>query len=310
MNVIEVKNLNKNYGHLKVLDNLNLDVAEGEILGFLGPNGTGKTTAISAMIGSIAYQSGTITFFGKPLNKLSKEERQSIGIVPQEIAIFSELSVYDNIYYFARLNGMEKVAAKASTLEVIQLLGLEDKTKVRTAKLSTGLRVRVNIACGIVHKPKILFLDEPTVAIDPQSRNNIMTIIKDLNKNGTTIIYTSHYMEEVELLCNKIAIMDKGKVIAYGTKEQLLDMISASLTVSFFSYDAPEKITEVLSQFKGIMDLNFDHSKVKLGVDKDTQIEGIISLLNENDIAYTNFQTEAKNLQHIFIQLTGNTLRD
>ena len=121
-----------------------------------------------------------------------------------------------------------------------------------------------------------------------------MGIVKDLNKNGTTIIYTSHYMEEVELLCNKIAIIDQGKIIAYGTKEQLLDMISASLTVSFFSYDKPEKITEALSSFDGIIDINFDHSKIKLGVNKDTQIEGILSLLNENNISYTNFQTEAK----------------
>ena len=182
MNVIEVKNLNKSYGHLKVLDNLSLEVKEGEILGFLGPNGTGKTTAISAMIGSIAYESGAITFFGKPLAKLTPEERHSIGIVPQEIAIFTELSVYDNIYYFARLNGMAKEEAK--------------------------------------------------------------------------------------------------------------------------------KITEALSSFEGIIDINFDHSKIKLGVNKDTQVEGIISLLNKNNISYTNFQTEAKNLQHIFIQLTGNRLRD
>ena len=224
-NVIEVTNLVKKYKELTAVDNLSFVVKEGEILGFLGPNGSGKTTSINCMLSLLSFDKGSIKIFGKEMTPESYDIKREIGAVFQDVAVFEELTVYENINYFCGLYIKDKSTRKQYVEEAINLVHLHDFRKFYPKKLSGGLLRRLNIACGIAHKPKLIFLDEPTVGVDPQNRNSILDDIQSLNKAGTTIIYTTHYMEEVEQICNRIIILDKGKVIATGTKQELKALV-------------------------------------------------------------------------------------
>ena len=219
--VIEVSNLTKEYRGKKAIDNLTFDVYKGEILGLLGPNGSGKSTTINSILALLKYQKGSIKIFGKEMRPDSYDIKQKIGVIFQEVAVLDELNVYDNINYFCGLYIQDKKTRERYVEEAIELVGLEEFKKYLPKQLSGGLLRRLNIACGRAHKPEIIFLDEPTVAVDPQSRNNILEGIKKLRDNGATIVYTTHYMEEVEILCDRIIILDKGKIIAEGTSEEL-----------------------------------------------------------------------------------------
>lgn len=219
--VIEVSNLTKEYRGKKAIDNLTFDVYKGEILGLLGPNGSGKSTTINSILALLKYQKGSIKIFGKEMRPDSYDIKQKIGVIFQEVAVLDELNVYDNINYFCGLYIQDKKTRERYVEEAIELVGLEEFKKYLPKQLSGGLLRRLNIACGIAHKPEIIFLDEPTVAVDPQSRNNILEGIKKLRDNGATIVYTTHYMEEVEILCDRIIILDKGKIIAEGRSEEL-----------------------------------------------------------------------------------------
>ena len=219
--VIEVSNLTKEYRGKKAIDNLTFDVYKGEILGLLGPNGSGKSTTINSILALLKYQKGSIKIFGKEMRPDSYDIKQKIGVIFQEVAVLDELNVYDNINYFCGLYIQDKKTRERYVEEAIELVGSEEFKKYLPKQLSGGLLRRLNIACGIAHKPEIIFLDEPTVAVDPQSRNNILEGIKKLRDNGATIVYTTHYMEEVEILCDRIIILDKGKIIAEGTSEEL-----------------------------------------------------------------------------------------
>ena len=234
--MIHIENLVKRYGDLVALNHLNLDIHEGEIFGLLGPNGSGKTTAINCLLSLLKYDKGTIEVFGQPMTPESYQVKQQIGIVLQNVAVFDELTVYENIDYFCGLYVSDKKRRKELVNEAIQFVGLEDYCKTRPRKLSGGLLRRLNIACGIAHKPRLIIMDEPTVAVDPQSRNKILEGIQKLNEQGSTIIYTSHYMEEVEQICTRIAIMDHGRVIASGTTEELKKMIKTGSEIPISSY--------------------------------------------------------------------------
>ena len=212
--VINVQNLVKRYGELVAVDHFNLQVREGEIFGLLGPNGSGKSTTINCILSLLKYDKGSIEVFGKPMTPTSYAIKRDIGIVMQNVAVFNELTVYENINYFCGLYIKDKEERRALVEEAIHFVGLEDFKRFLPKKLSGGLLRRLNIACGIAHKPKLIILDEPTVAVDPQSRNAILEGIQKLNREGATIVYTSHYMEEVEQICTRIAIMDKGKTLA------------------------------------------------------------------------------------------------
>ena len=219
--IIEIENLTKSYGKFKAVDDLSLYVEKGKIFGLLGPNGSGKSTTINCILSLLNYEKGSIKIFGKEMQPNSYDIKAKIGVVFQDVAVFDELTVYENINYFCGLYINNKDKRKKYVEDAIKLTGLEDFKKFRPKQLSGGLLRRLNIACGIAHKPELIFLDEPTVAVDPQSRNNILEGIKKLNNEGATIVYTTHYMEEVEQLCNRIAILDRGRIIAMGTKESL-----------------------------------------------------------------------------------------
>ena len=224
--VVEIRGLKKHYGKLTALDGLDLTVRQGEIFGFLGPNGSGKTTAMNCMLALLSYESGSVKIFGEEMRPDSYGIKRRIGVVPQNVAVFKDFTVRENIDYFCGLYVKNRKQRKELVDEAIEFAGLQDFVKFKPKKLSGGLLRRLNLVCGIAHKPDLILLDEPTVAVDPQSRNRILEGIQELNKNGTTVIYTTHYMEEVEEICSRVVIMDHGKCLAQGTTEELKEQVS------------------------------------------------------------------------------------
>ncbi|MEL4105414.1 ABC transporter ATP-binding protein [Oscillospiraceae bacterium CM] len=309
--IVKVQNLVKRYGDLIALDHFNLEVQEGEVFGLLGPNGSGKTTAIGCILSLLKYDKGTIEVFNKPMNPDSYDAKRDIGIVMQNVAVFKELTVTENIAYFCGLYVPDKKKCAALVEEAIEFVGLQNFRKFLPKKLSGGLLRRLNIACGIAHKPKLIILDEPTVAVDPQSRNSILEGILKLNQDGATVIYTSHYMEEVEQICSRIAIMDKGKTIATGTTNELKGMINVG-----------EKITAELlnpdsSVLGGIKALGHIGSAEIIGSDLVVKSErgknnltAVLDYLNANSIAYGKIYCELPTLNDVFLEITGKQLRD
>lgn len=309
--IIQIQNLVKRYGDLIALDHFGLDIKEGEVFGLLGPNGSGKTTAINCILGLLKYDKGEIRVFGKEMKPTSYDIKKEIGIVMQNVAVYEELTVYENIDYFCGLYVRDKEKRKKLVEEAIAFTGLEEFVKFRPKKLSGGLLRRLNIACGIAHKPKLVILDEPTVAVDPQSRNSILEGIKKLNKEGATIIYTSHYMEEVEQLCSRIAIIDKGRVIAQGTKEELKSMISIGEKVIVETYGVTEKQLAELADMEGVS--NVEYIDDRLSVTSKTTTGTFVKVLNfieQNNIAYKKIYSESPTLNDVFLELTGKALRD
>lgn len=309
--VVNVRNLVKRYGELIALDHFNLQVKEGEIFGLLGPNGSGKTTAINCILSLLKYDKGTIEVFGKPMEPNAYEAKKNIGIVMQNVAVFKELTVRENIAYFCGLYIDDKKKCLELVDEAIEFVGLENYTKFYPKKLSGGLLRRLNIACGIAHKPKLIILDEPTVAVDPQSRNSILEGILKLNSEGATVIYTSHYMEEVEQICTRIAIMDKGKVIASGTTAELKNMIRTGEKITAELLKPDSSILDGLRQMPSV--LSADISGTSLLVTSDhgrNNIVHVLDYMNAHNIAYGKIYCELPTLNDVFLEITGKQLRD
>lgn len=257
--MIHIENLVKRYGDLVALNHLSLDIHEGEIFGLLGPNGSGKTTAINCLLSLLKYDKGIIEVFGQPMAPDNYQAKQQIGIVPQNVAVFDELTVYENIDYFCGLYVSDKKKRKELVDDAVRFVGLEEYCKMYPKKLSGGLLRRLNIACGIAHKPRLIIMDEPTVAVDPQSRNKILEGIQKLNAQGSTIIYTSHYMEEVEQICTRIAIMDHGRVIASGTSEELKKMIKTGETITVEAIFLEERHLQDIRSLPHVFDLHYEN---------------------------------------------------
>lgn len=311
MMVISVKNLVKRYGDLVALDHLSLEVKEGEILGLLGPNGSGKTTAINCILSLLKYDKGEIEVFGHPMAPDAYALKRDIGVVMQNVAVFEELTVQENINYFCGLYVSDKAKRKQLVDEAIEFVGLQDFRKFYPKKLSGGLLRRLNIACGIAHKPKLIIMDEPTVAVDPQSRNNILEGIQRLNREGATVVYTSHYMEEVEQICSRIMILDKGKVIANGTKEELQNMISIGERIIIDSSDVKTQDLTDLRRLPGIASADYDQKQLTIkSLKGKNNLESILNFLKEKKIAYGRIYSEMPTLNDVFLELTGTELRD
>ena len=257
-NIIEVKNLTKKYKELKAVDDLSFEVHEGEILGLLGPNGSGKSTTINCLLSLLNYSNGSIKIFGKEIKPDSYDLKSKIGVVFQEVSVFDELTVYENIDYFCGLYISDNETRKKYIEDAISLVGLEDFKKFYPKKLSGGLLRRLNIACGIAHKPKLIFLDEPTVAVDPQSRNNILDGIKKLRDDGATIVYTTHYMEEVEILCDRVIILDKGKILAAGTTDELKELAKIEEKISIEVNDLETKYIDKIKELKNVDEVKYN----------------------------------------------------
>lgn len=309
--MIHIENLVKRYGSVLALDHLNLDIKEGEIFGLLGPNGSGKTTAIGCILSLLKYDKGTITVFGEEMHPNSYELKKNIGVVMQNVAVFEQMSVRENIDYFCGLYVKDKHQRKELVEEEIAFTGLHDYRKLRPKKLSGGLLRRLNIACGIVHKPKLIILDEPTVAVDPQSRNRILEGILELNRQGSTIIYTSHYMEEVEQICSKIAIIDHGRVLACGTTEELKKLLKTGETITIEAIALDEELLNGLKSLPHIFDVKYDNQvlKIRLSSAKHNLVR-ILNYLTEQGISFGRVFSELPTLNDVFLEITGKELRD
>lgn len=309
--MIRIENLVKRYQDLVALDHLTLSIKEGEIFGLLGPNGSGKTTAINCLLSLLKYDKGTITIFGQNMRPDSYEIKKQIGVVMQNVAVFEQMSVWENIDYFCGLYIRDKKTRHRLTEEAVRFTGLEDFLKMRPKKLSGGLLRRLNIACGIVHKPKLIIMDEPTVAVDPQSRNRILEGILELNRQGSTIIYTSHYMEEVEQICSRIAIIDHGRVLATGTTEELKKMIKTGETITIEAILLDDSLLDGIRSLPHVFDLNYEDQvlKIRLGTAKHNLVR-ILSFLKEHDISFGRVFSELPTLNDVFLEITGKELRD
>lgn len=310
-NVIEVKNLTKEYKKIKAIDNLSFEVHEGEILGFLGPNGSGKTTTINCILSLLNFGSGSIKILGKEMRPTAYDIKRDIGVVFQDVAVFDELTVYDNIDYFCGLYIKDKDTRKKYIEEAIELVGLNEFKKFFPKQLSGGLLRRLNIACGIAHKPKLIFLDEPTVAVDPQSRNNILDGIKKLRDLGATIVYTTHYMEEVEILCDRVIIIDKGKIIASGTNDELKELTKIEEKVSVEVIDLDNKYVEKIKEFENVDEVTYKNHVLLISYKKGkNNLVELIEYLKKESIKYNNIFVERPTLNDVFLELTGKELRD
>ncbi len=309
--IVKVENLVKRYGDLIALDHLNLEVHQGEIFGLLGPNGSGKTTAINCILSLLKFDKGNITVFGKQMAPDAYDIKQNIGIVMQDVAVFDELTVYENIDYFCGLYVKDKSKRKLLVEEALDFVKLTEYKKFYPKKLSGGLLRRLNIACGIAHKPKLIILDEPTVAVDPQSRNKILEGIVELNKNGATIIYTSHYMEEIEQICSRIVILDSGKEIASGTKEELKSMISIGEKITVEVYGISDVQLNTLQSMDSISAVDFDGTSLTIRSKQNkNNLEKILEFIKTENINFGKIYTELPTLNDVFLEITGKELRD
>lgn len=311
MSIVKVENLVKRYKELTALDHLSLEIQEGEIFGLLGPNGSGKTTLINCILSLLKYDKGDIQVFGKEMTPSSYDTKKDIGIVMQNVAVYNELTVYENIDYFCSLYISDKKLRRQYVDEVIEFVGLREFVKFVPKKLSGGLLRRLNIACGIAHKPKLIILDEPTVAVDPQSRNNILEGIKKLNQNGATIIYTSHYMEEVEQICTRIAILDAGRVIALGTKEELKSMISLGEKIVIEAYNLDKKNFDEIKNIPNVEGVEYHENILTVRSNGGkSNLSNIVEYINSNQISYGKIYSEQPTLNDVFLEITGKKLRD
>lgn len=309
--VVKIENLVKRYKELIALDHFNLEIQKGEIFGLLGPNGSGKTTTINCLLSLLKYDKGSIEIFGQPMTPDNYDIKRRIGIVMQNVAVFEELNVYENIDYFCGLYIKDKTLRRQYVEEAIEFAGLGEFVKFRPKKLSGGLLRRLNIACGIAHKPELIILDEPTVAVDPQSRNRILEGIVELNQKGATIIYTSHYMEEVEQICTRIAIMDKGKNIALGTSDELKSMIRNSETIKIHIPALEDSMLEEIRVFEHLYQAEYTDGLLTLSYDggKHNLIR-ILDYLKSKDVSFGKVTSEQPTLNDVFLAITGKALRD
>ena len=311
MAIVEVRNLVKRYGEVLALDHFNLQIEEGEIFGLLGPNGSGKTTSINCLLQLLTYDKGDILLFGEPMRPSRYDIKRRIGVVPQDVAVFDELSVRENIDYFCGLYVSDGSRRRALVEEAIEFVGLRDYVKFRPRKLSGGLKRRLNIACGIAHKPDLIFFDEPTVAVDPQSRNSILEGIQRLNADGATVVYTSHYMEEVEQICSRIMIMDRGESLACGTKDDLVRMVSTGEKVEVEAPDLPGGTLAALGALPFVRRISHDGTSIHLLCDNGPHnLANILAVLQERAVVFGRVYSEPPTLNDVFLEITGKELRD
>ncbi|QHW29623.1 ABC transporter ATP-binding protein [Paenibacillus rhizovicinus] len=311
MNVLEIRGLTKKFGDFVAVDNISLKVREGEIFGFLGANGAGKSTTINMICSLLQPTDGDIRIMEHDIKLQSRFAKQSLGIVPQDLAIYEDLSAYENVSFFAGLYGLRGALLKQRTQEALEFVGLGDKAKSFPKNFSGGMKRRLNIACAIAHKPKLIIMDEPTVGIDPQSRNYILSSVRELNESGCTIIYTSHYMEEVEEICSRIAIVDHGKIIAEGTKEQLTASITDTKDIVIELKNAVGSESDMLTGLAGVRKVSQEENVIRIHSDASVDnLNRILKQLMAAELEIRTVEEREPNLETVFLTLTGRNLRD
>lgn len=308
--IIEIKGLEKRFKDIAAVDGVNLEIEEGEIFGLLGPNGAGKTTTIRTILGLIDSDKGEVDIYGTKFNNKAAQTKKKMGYVPQDLAFYDELSAIDNVRYWGKLYGLKGEELTKAVQEALEFTGLWERRKGKSKTFSGGMKRRLNIACAIVHKPSILIMDEPTIGVDPQSRNNILECIRTLNKNNTTVIYTSHYMEEIEAICDRVAIMDFGKVICTGTIDDVISTNCSEHTVTIPYDKGEEDKFNQLKDNKSIDKIEFENSMANIVYLKKEDLSNILESLIKSNINIGNMIIKKQNLESVFLKLTGKTLRD
>jgi len=308
--IVDIHGLYKQYDKLVAVNGINLKIRKGEIFGLLGPNGSGKSTIINCILSLVKYDRGTIRIFGNTMREAEMAIKKDIGVIMQDVAVFEELTVYENIEYFCSLYIKNRKKVKDLTGDAIAFVSLEDFENYYPKKLSGGLLRRLNIACGIAHKPKLIILDEPTVAVDPQSRNKILEGIQKLNEQGATVIYTTHYMEEVEQICDNIAIIDKGNVVALGTKETLKDSVNIGETIVVEAQISDAIIDELKLSGKYLFTEYLDNVLKVKAIKESNSLIGIINFLQQKNVAFNKIYFDMPTLNDVFLAITGKELRD
>lgn len=310
--LIEVKGLVKNFNGNAAVDQVSFDILTGEIFGLLGPNGAGKSTTISMLCGLLQPDEGDVLINGESFRKNSMALKSLLGLVPQDIALYPTLTARENLKFWAKMYGLKGSLVKKRTEEILEIVGLSDRGNDRIDNYSGGMKRRINIAAALLHKPKVLIMDEPTVGIDPQSRNHILETVLELNKEGMTVLYTSHYMEEVEKLCDRIAIMDHGKIIAMGTKEELSRIDGDNDEISIEAKPLEEGILAKVKNISGVLQATIeDESCLRIIVAPGTEvIADLVTFLGQEGIKISHIKIKEPNLETVFLHLTGRALRD
>lgn len=311
MNAIEVRNLRKSFGDLLAVQDVSFNAESGEVLSLLGPNGAGKSTTISMLSGLLAPTGGDACIMGHSVIREPEAAKKSLGVVPQDIALYPDLSARENLVFWGKMYGLRGADLKRSVDEVLEIIGLTERQKDHVGKFSGGMKRRVNIGAALLHKPEVIIMDEPTVGIDPQSRRHILDNVKELNGQGMTVLYTTHYMEEAAELSDHIAIMDKGKVIAYGTHEELIRMIGEETRIDLTLNAEAGKVLAAWRTVQGVAGVDSTDGKVTALVDDSNRVlPRLFDAASKAGVRITSVDIQEPNLEAVFLHLTGRALRD
>ena len=311
MNAIEISNLKKSFGDIKAVSGASFTVQEGEIFSLLGPNGAGKTTTISMLSTLLRPDEGDALILGHSIRKEPMKVKESLGVVPQEIALYEDLSAKENLVFWGKMYGLRGAALKKRVDEILETIGLTDRQNGRVGKFSGGMKRRVNIGVALLHKPKIIYMDEPTVGIDPQSRRSILDSVVALKDQGMTVLYTTHNMDEAQELSDHIAIMDHGKIIAQGTHDELVKLVGQSDRISLTTNAEPSRMIGIWKQVPGLTSITEEDGILTLLVDDSNRVlPRLFETAATNGIRITSVEIELPNLESVFLHLTGRALRD
>ncbi len=309
--MLKVENLYKDFGSVKAVEGISFEVKKGQVFGLLGPNGAGKSTTMSIISTLIKPTNGDVLFEGTSILSNPSLIRKKLGVVPQDIALYPTLTGYENLSFWGSIYGLRGLELEKRINDVSEIIGLNGRIKDKVEKYSGGMKRRLNIGAALLHMPELLIMDEPTVGIDPQSRNHILDTVLELNRQGITIIYTSHYMEEVEYLCNELCIMDEGKIIASGTQQDLVELVSEKTQINIKLNKMDEAVLRTLKGINGVLDAKTDEDKIVLfGSNADVLLADIISKISENGWLIETIDVKKPNLETVFLHLTGKALRD
>lgn len=309
--ILKVDGLKKSFDDIHAVRSVSFHIDEGETYGLLGPNGAGKTTSISMIAGLLERDAGSVKVAGHDLDISSVDEKQAIGLVPQDLAIYPDLSARENLDFFARLYGLSKDAIKSRVAEVLEVIGLTDRGDDLAKEYSGGMQRRLNIGIGLLHRPQLLILDEPTVGVDPQSRNAILESVERLSQEGMAVLYTTHYMEEAERLCDRVAIIDEGEIKAEGTRRELVQMVGEKDKVRIGATTALDEAAEAASGVAGVVKASVeDHSIALLAEDASAILPELLARITAAGTSISSVEVEEPNLEAVFLHVTGKALRD
>ncbi|QUL54512.1 ABC transporter ATP-binding protein [Paenibacillus tritici] len=301
----------KRYDGKLIVDHVNFNIQEGEIFGLLGPNGAGKSTTISMICGLLKADSGEIIIDGVSVREKPLEVKKRIGLVPQELALYENMSAADNVSFFGKLYGLRGKLLKERTREALAFTGLSDRARDKPSTFSGGMKRRLNIACAIMHRPRLIIMDEPTVGIDPQSRNHILESVKLLNQMGSAVIYTSHYMEEVAAICDRVAIMDQGHIIACGTESELRERVAHEEKIIVKAANITPALVKELEQHPRVSRVEAVQDAIALYLpSSQSALQDILFIFAKHEGVIASLNIEEPDLETLFLSLTGRTLRD